>query len=550
MQKIKNLIFQNQYFLTGFLIICIPFLEYLNVNFNTLDNLMFESFLAYFLFGSIIYIFFILIIKTTINDKLLRDKIIITSTIFFWLLFQFEYIQNFLFKVGINEMSKDNLSAELSIIIISALSLIFLSSKILKFISKFLIIFFIAQHIFVYSGLLTNFYFNHKSNSKEISKILETEKNFFTNKEIDLINKNKNKNLNIYYLVIDEMTSLNQYKKLGGQLNVEEWIKNFGKYGYRYVSNTYSTFNDTNTTFGSIFNLKPIITENFNLSNDLYNDLTYPTSLSKDRFILKQYPKLIKNLKKLNYEFKWIGNSKYNCQIYNRSLCLEYNDKLKDKNDFSLKKFLNLYVLKTFLENTPLEEIFRIYYKNKSINDNAKLSNNIIDDDAIEKFILNVKKYNKKDQLYFYFLHDQIIKEPYPFDSNCKKIEFKNINNEVNLNIQGYLNIYGCALKKINKLISFLDEYDPNSIVIIQSDHGFRAPYKDYKEVRRYEIFSLIKINKECDDIISDQIDNVNSARLALSCATFTKPKIIEKKTYFTNKRKVRDSIIIEIKSK
>ncbi|MBD1159476.1 hypothetical protein IDG58_04760 [Pelagibacterales bacterium SAG-MED19] len=550
MQKIKNLIFQNQYFLTGFLIICIPFLEYLNVNFNTLDNLMFESFLAYFLFGSIIYIFFILIIKTTINDKLLRDKIIITSTIFFWLLFQFEYIQNFLFKVGINEMSKDNLSAELSIIIISALSLIFLSSKILKFISKFLIIFFIAQHIFVYSGLLTNFYFNHKSNSKEISKILETEKNFFTNKEIDLINKNKNKNLNIYYLVIDEMTSLNQYKKLGGQLNVEEWIKNFGKYGYRYVSNTYSTFNDTNTTFGSIFNLKPIITENFNLSNDLYNDLTYPTSLSKDRFILKQYPKLIKNLKKLNYEFKWIGNSKYNCQIYNRSLCLEYNDKLKDKNDFSLKKFLNLYVLKTFLENTPLEEIFRIYYKNKSINDNAKLSNNIIDDDAIEKFILNVKKYNKKDQLYFYFLHDQIIKEPYPFDSNCKKIEFKNINNEVNLNIQGYLNIYGCALKKINKLISFLDEYDPNSIVIIQSDHGFRAPYKDYKDLRRYEIFSLIKINKECDDIISDQIDNVNSARLALSCATFTKPKIIEKKTYFTNKRKVRDSIIIEIKSK
>ena len=550
MQKIKNLIFQNQYFLTGFLIICIPFLEYLNVNFNTLDNLMFESFLAYFLFGSIIYIFFILIIKTTINDKLLRDKIIITSTIFFWLLFQFEYIQNFLFKVGINEMSKDNLSAELSIIIISALSLIFLSSKILKFISKFLIIFFIAQHIFVYSGLLTNFYFNHKSNSKEISKILETEKNFFTNKEINLINKNKNKNLNIYYLVIDEMTSLNQYKKLGGQLNVEEWIKNFGKYGYRYVSNTYSTFNDTNTTFGSIFNLKPIITENFNLSNDLYNDLTYPTSLSKDRFILKQYPKLIKNLKKLNYEFKWIGNSKYNCQIYNRSLCLEYNDKLKDKNDFSLKKFLNLYVLKTFLENTPLEEIFRIYYKNKSINDNAKLSNNIIDDDAIEKFILNVKKYNKKDQLYFYFLHDQIIKEPYPFDSNCKKIEFKNINNEVNLNIQGYLNIYGCALKKINKLISFLDEYDPNSIVIIQSDHGFRAPYKDYKDLRRYEIFSLIKINKECDDIISDQIDNVNSARLALSCATFTKPKIIEKKTYFTNKRKVRDSIIIEIKSK
>ena len=550
MQKIKNLIFQNQYFFMGFLIICIPFLEYLNVNFNTLDNLMFKSFLIYFLFTLAIYVIFFLILNKITDDKLLRNKIITTSTIFFWLLFQFEYIQNFLFKVGINEMSKNNLSAELSIIIISFLSIIFFSSKILKFVSNFLIVFFVVQHFFVYSGLLTNFYFNYKSNIQEISKNFKAEKSFFSNKEIDLINKNKKQNLNIYYLVIDEMTSLSEYKKLGGQSNTDRWIKSFEKYGYKYVSNTYSTFNDTNTTFGSILNLKPIVTENLNLSDDLYNDLTYPTSLSNDRFILKQYPKLIKNLIKINYEFKWIGNSKYNCQIYNKSLCLEYNNKLKYKNNYNFDKFLNVYVLKTFLENTPLEEIFRIYYKRKSRDNNNELPNNLIKDDAIEKLILNVENYNNEGQLYFYFLHDHIIKEPYPYNSNCKKMDFKNINNEMNLNIEGYLKTYECAIKKIDKLITFLNEYDPNSIVIIQSDHGFRAPYKDYKDLRRYEIFNLIKVNKFCDNIISDQIDNVNSVRLALSCATLTKPRIIEKKTYFTNKRKVRDPIIIEIKLK
>ena len=549
MNKIKNSINKNQYFLTGFLIICIPFLEYLNVNFNNLDNMMFKSFSSYFLFAIITYIIFILVLNKVTKNELFKNKTIICTTIFFWLLFQFESIQNFLFKIGLDKMAKDNLSAELSLILIFILSLIFFNSKFLNFISKFLIIFFIAQHVFVYGGFLTNLYFNYKFDYKGVSNKSKKEKNFFSNKEIEFINENKKRNLNIYYLVIDEMTSLEQYIDLGGQINTEIWKREFNNYGYRYISNTYSTFNDTNTTFGSIFNLKPIITDKFNISDDLYNDLTYPTTLSHDRFILEQYPNLIKNLKKINYKFKWIGNSKYNCQIYNKNLCLDFNNEPEKKN-YNFKKFFNFYVLKTFLENTPLEEIFRIYNKRKSNYSVDKLPDKLLKDDAMGNFISGVEKYSETRQLYFYFLHDQIIKEPYQFNSNCEKIFFKNVNNKIDLNIQGYLKAYECAIKKIIELISFLDEYDPNGIVIIQSDHGFRAPYKNYKDLRRYEIFNLIKINQVCNDKISNQIDNVNSARLALSCATFTKPKIIDKKTYFTNKRKVRDPIIIEINSK
>ena len=547
MQKIKNNIIRNQYFFLGFLIFCIPYLEYLNINFNSLDSLMFKSFISYFLFTIVFYLIFFLILNKTINKKLLKDKIILASSIFFWLLFQFESIQNFLFKLGIDKMSKNNLSAELSLMIIIAVSLIFFNSKFLKFISSFLIIFFIAQHFFVYISLSTNFYHNYRSNINGISKNITKKKSFFSKEEIKFINKNKTKNLNIYYLVIDEMTSLKQYQKLGGKINTEEWINSFDTYGYKYIPNTYSTFNDTNTTFGSIFNLRPIITENSNLSDDLYQELTYPTSLSSDQFIIKQYPKLINNLKKINYEFKWIGNSKYNCQIYNKSLCLEYKNGKSSKYNFT--KFINFYVLKTFLENTPLEEIFRIYNKNNSKVSN-EFSGDFSKDDAIENFIISIKKYNTDNQLSFYFLHDQIIKEPYQFDSECNKIDFKNMNNKINFNTEGYLKAYECAVKKIKKFISFLENYDPNSIVIIQSDHGFRAPYKDFKDLRRYEIFSLIKINKKCESALSNQIDNVNSARLALSCATSTKPKTIEKKTYFTNKRKVRNPIIIEIKPK
>ena len=50
--------------------------------------------------------------------------------------------------------------------------------------------------------------------------------NFFPNS--DAYN-NKN-STNIYYLVIDEMTPLEEYKKLGGQQNTGKWIDKFSTF--------------------------------------------------------------------------------------------------------------------------------------------------------------------------------------------------------------------------------------------------------------------------------------------------------------------------------
>ena len=47
------------------------------------------------------------------------------------------------------------------------------------------------------------------------------------------------------------------------------------------------------------------------------------------------------------------------------------------------------------------------------------------------------------------------------------------------------------------------------------------------------KIFNLIKIDENCKKNISNKIDNINSVRLALSCATSTSIKIIEKKIIF-----------------
>ena len=88
-------------------------------------------------------------------------------------------------------------------------------------------------------------------------------------------------------------------------------------------------------------------------------------------------------------------------------------------------------------------------------------------------------------------------------------------------------------IKRINKFIDFIEITDPNAIVIIQADHGERTLYNDPLNLKRYEIFNLIKIDENCKKNISNKIDNINSVRLALSCATSTSIKIIEKKSFF-----------------
>jgi len=402
-----------------------------------------------------------------------------------------------------------------------------------------------TQHFLIYMVLIKNYTLD-KFDKKKYSVLgKKPQKEYFSDKEVQFINNNKNKN--IYYLIVDGMTSLEEYKNLGGKTNTQDWLKRFEKFGYTYVSNSYSTFNDTATTLGSILNLDPITTEKSNISDDLYTELTFPVALHKNKFDLDVYPKLIKNLKKINYNFVWFGNYKHNCN-YNKYLCIDYKKKSSKINLFNLN--INFYVLKAFLINTPIEELYRIYYEKFFVEKtNINEAKRILKDNITARFISKVKKFQKKDSLYFYFIHDLTLKEPiYSYNSNCESTGFrKKINYSKDLNISKYLARYECMIKKIDEFILFLDDHDPNAIVIIQSDHGFMDIYKNIKSLERYAIINLIKVSKKCTNMISKKIDNVNGVRLALSCATQTTPKLIKKQIHYTDQRKTKNSKVIEI---
>ena len=81
------------------------------------------------------------------------------------------------------------------------------------------------------------------------------------------------------------------------------------------------------------------------------------------------------------------------------------------------------------------------------------------------------------------------------------------------------------CLKRIKETIQFLDEFDPNSTVIFQSDHNWHMS-KNRKE--RQMIFNLVKINEKCNLDKNVSWNNVNTLRWVFSCMTGNNPKYIE----------------------
>ena len=98
------------------------------------------------------------------------------------------------------------------------------------------------------------------------------------------------------------------------------------------------------------------------------------------------------------------------------------------------------------------------------------------------------------------------------------------------LNKSLYEKNYLCMLKRVKEFIKFINIFDPDAMVVIQSDHGSQGSPEltDINGNRLNKVFTLIKISNECEDHLLNKIDNINAIRLLLSCATDTKFKFLE----------------------
>ena len=502
----KNNISDKKDYYLYFLLFFTPLINFIV---NNLIYYNIDYFWTLIIFISSIFILVIILLKIF---STLKIRLEIFELLFFYLwYFQF-YFRDFYhyFDLSLNGDLIQKYSITLCLILISIIFL-FLNrfKKFNIFIKSFLI-------ISILINVFSNFY-----------NLKPTKWNYKASKEVlPFENKNTTQNKqNIYFIIMDTMTSKIAYKDLG--LDLSDEIKKFEEYGYDHLSNSKSNYKSTSYTLGALFNMDyyppniPIGEKSF-----------YPNNLYQ-----KEKPLLLHILEKSNFNFFYLDNSFKICQKTQYINCINLHKKglfYKVMNDEALSVFL----YKSYLN--------RFFYKYKFEYKADLFSNTEID--YFKNFLVNNKKIiSKKNN--FFFIHVMVPHYPYR-NKDCAVLSSPYINN-----IKNYLSSSKCAIKKMNEIILLLNEIDSDATVVFQSDEGYTpSSYQksltgENNKKKFYEIFNIIKMDKNCRIDKNIKIGNIETIRFVMSCMLGKNYYNEESKEYFVKERsKKKGTIFNEFK--
>ena len=488
-----NIFFQELTSVFFVLLAClIPLMEFINSNYNELDNIFNDNFLFLIITYSsvIVFIYFFSKLIFKINNKHFHISLMGISI---WVFFQYNLLKSLLNKLFF-ETYMWHFSSEIALIIIIFLITVLIFTLKRNNNLRFFVYFFLILN-FIYSSTILSPKLIAFKNDKNKNNLEETD-------TIKISLKTINKP-NIYFFINDSMKPLNEFKDFY-KIKLDNFEKLYKENDYNYYENTSNLHKWSD----------PVLTGFFFLEEDLYiNNITKilkPSIYKKFPNLLKSgyNPILLQEFKKLGYRFKWVGNYQQNCSNINYKYCL---DGLK-------KSYIDLYTLQAFLSKSPIVQIFDNLIQLKIINDYFDLK--ILHSDAIseiDNFVTLNKNYIKDMDPTFFFIHGMEAHAPYFVDSNCDNKRFSGT-----YNLEGYKNSYLCEIKRISKVIKTLDEFDPNSLVIIQSDTSWIMSTKSEDEYgKRNNIFNLIKKNVICEKTLPDNPNNINIAKYILNCLNY-----------------------------
>jgi hypothetical protein len=398
----------------------------------------------------------------------------------------------------------NNIYINIFILIILAILIAFISLKIN--INIFILIF-ISFNI-IYLTIQKTDYISHAFEKKPV--------NNFEIKDIAI--NPKNNGINVYYVIADGLTSLERIQR-DFKVSIQETEDVLVKNQYFISKNAKSSYNITHLTLASIFYANYPVNENskkyIDRSNFFPNMLNSPTNVP-----------LLTQLKKINYQFIYVGNRWGGC-IKNEFInCI---DGIGIPPKFYLSELVQNYSFSTFFNKTLLWN-FILSISRENIIEYQKYKNNKVlsmnDNDAIGSMIslLNAGEatFTKNS---FFFIHHL---NPHPpiLNEDCSPYSGLDYNEWTHYT---YAKSVTCTLRRIREFVETIQKTDPNAMVIIQGDHGPSLKY-DF-EVNplalsadqldeRFSIFNAIKLPKICSPKLSESLGNVESIRLAMDCLT------------------------------
>ncbi len=335
--------------------------------------------------------------------------------------------------------------------------------------------------------------------------------------EYDILTDKKSSKNNVYYIILDGMTSLD-YLEANSPINTIEYsnfIENIEEINFHHLSKSKSAYNITYLTLASILNL-----------DHFPNNFFYSDRFSFFPFMLyeKNPPNLLKELNKLDYKFYYSGNSGWaNCrpEMIENAICLN-------------KRYEN--ILKRYFSNESMIAFLRdsfIFRVQDTILENKNLQT-----DGINNFYNSIEDVISPNQSSFYFIHNLSPHPPY-FDNSCT-LNLGTGKKEWGM-IENYHQSINCVLKELFTILEKINDEDPNAIVVIQGDHGTEFNYDwwenpellNYENLHeRFSIFNAIKLPENCEKPMSLQYDNVDTIKLVMSCIYQTKAPEPKNKSY------------------
>ncbi len=294
----------------------------------------------------------------------------------------------------------------------------------------------------------------------------------------------------IYVIIFDSYTANSSLKEYWNYENVE--IQTFLKdRGFRIPSNSHSCYNETEFSISSILNASYLNVQNISeVKRSRFSDLVE----------CYRNNKIICGLHKYGYKFS-------EHSIFNQQ-------KIPNLLDFV---FENLYYRTYFY--LIQEKIFGL--KNpeyKAVNE--KIYNEVM---STEK--QSVPKFN--------YIHLALPHCPYIFDSTGKEITDKSICSNCS-NKETYEQQLIFSNKLMKEIVDHILKTDPNSIIDIQGDHGFRFLYQESKKDMTEEgftIFQAIYLPDKNYTMIPDTIYAVNTFRYLFNAYFGTKMQILPNRT-------------------
>ena len=488
------------YFILSLIIFSLPFLDFINYNFDEKDTILQKSFYV------LIFFILILVLSSTILINLFFKKIdfydsLFVSVVGFWILFKHSLVNDTLISIERADFLMANFSSEISLILILLIFSIFLIFFFKKNIlmKKFIFIFFYLQFFLILFSLL----------QLNFTKSTFVNKNDKINEEIFFSDLKDQKKPNIYFFILDAMQPIKEFEKYYN-INLSTFLEELKNKNYVYIHDTENFYGNTTNVLSAFFNLDKILTDDD--KSKLKTPYYFPVVLKENN-----NSNLITILNNLGYDFKWAGNYYIYCPKYNLKYCL-------NKNQSNIDLYLNL----SFFAKSPLIQItqkfglfffsfdFKNYIFEKSLGGGGLYELH----DGMGRLTQYVKDLKKIDKPTFYFIHHMSPHHPYLTASDCS---YKSYSGKINY--EGYKAAYLCNLKKILMTVKFLEEKDPESFIVFQSDHNWEMSNTSLEKRR---IFNLFKVKNECEYNFNKNLNNVNMLRLILSCITGNDPKYIK----------------------